>query len=194
MNFFAPRVALGLLLTLAAAAPGRAQDSKPVLLSRTGGGSWSNVKELKASADRGNPKACAQLGEMLLRGAPEVPQDVPRAKNFNYKLNNFQRFTGGQIYGRMFSKSPSAAEDAKPGAFMHALAEKLGVAQRGAVADRPQLDHAAAAALQAASKSARRSSGGSVHTGGTVPDEAVPPPAAASQNRNSGAFSSGPAM
>jgi TPR repeat protein len=79
MHFFAPRVALGLLLTLAAAAPGRAQDSKPVLLSRTGGGSWSNVKELKASADRGNPKACAQLGEMLLRGAPEVPQDVPRA-------------------------------------------------------------------------------------------------------------------
>jgi len=31
-----------------------------------------------------------------------------------------------------------------------------------------------------------------VWRGGTVPDEAVPPPAAASQNRNSGAFSSGP--
>jgi len=63
-----------------------------------------------------------------------LPQDVPRAQNFNYKLNNFQRVTGERVYGRMFSKSPSAAEDAKPGAFMHALAEKLGVAQRGAVA------------------------------------------------------------
>lgn len=77
MNFFAPRLALA--LALAAAPLVHAQDSKPVLLSRTGGGAWSNVKELKASADRGNPKACAQLGEMLLRGAPEVPQDVPRA-------------------------------------------------------------------------------------------------------------------
>jgi cyclophilin family peptidyl-prolyl cis-trans isomerase len=63
-----------------------------------------------------------------------LPQDVPRAKNFNYKLNNFQRFTGERIYARLFAKSPSAAEDAKPGAFMHALAEKLGVAKRGAVA------------------------------------------------------------
>lgn len=63
-----------------------------------------------------------------------LPQDVPRAKNFNYKLNNFQRFTGERIYARLFAKSPSATEDAQPGAFMHALAEKLGVAQRGAVA------------------------------------------------------------
>lgn len=77
MNFFAPRLAL--CFALAAAPLAHAQDSKPVLLSRTGGGSWSNVKELKASADRGNPKACAQLGEMMLRGAPEVPQDVSRA-------------------------------------------------------------------------------------------------------------------
>lgn len=56
-----------------------AQDSKPILLSRTGGGAWSNVAELKASAQRGNPKACAQLGEMMLRGATDVPKDVPRA-------------------------------------------------------------------------------------------------------------------
>lgn len=68
------------LLALICGATLCAQDSKPVLLSRTGGGSWSNVAELKISAKNGNPKACAQLGEMMLRGAPpEVPQDAPRA-------------------------------------------------------------------------------------------------------------------
>ena len=56
-----------------------AQDSKPVLLSRTGGAAWSNVAELKASAQHGNPKARAQLGEMMLRGDADVPQDIPGA-------------------------------------------------------------------------------------------------------------------
>jgi TPR repeat protein len=55
-----------------------AADSKPVLMSRTGGG-WSNVKELQAAADKGNPKAQAQFGEMLLRGADGVTPDRARA-------------------------------------------------------------------------------------------------------------------
>ena len=63
-----------------------------------------------------------------------LPQDVPRAKNFNFKLANFEQTTGMRIVGRMFAKSPPAAEDAKAGAYMHALAEKLGVARRGALA------------------------------------------------------------
>jgi cyclophilin family peptidyl-prolyl cis-trans isomerase len=62
-----------------------------------------------------------------------LPVDPPRAKNFNYKLANLERATGLRIVGRMFAKSPSDAEDAQPGAFMRALAQKLGVAQRGAV-------------------------------------------------------------
>lgn len=60
-----------------------------------------------------------------------LPSDPPRAKNFNYKLANFERATGLKIVGRLLAKSPSPEEDAKPGAYMHALAEKLGVAQRG---------------------------------------------------------------
>jgi cyclophilin family peptidyl-prolyl cis-trans isomerase len=63
-----------------------------------------------------------------------LPADPPRAKNFNFKLANFERFTGVKIVARLFAKSPPAAEDAKPGAYMHALAEKLGVAQHGALA------------------------------------------------------------
>jgi cyclophilin family peptidyl-prolyl cis-trans isomerase len=60
-----------------------------------------------------------------------LPQEIPRAKNFNFKLANFERFTGRRLVARMFAKSPAAAEDAVPGAYMHALAEKLGTARDG---------------------------------------------------------------
>jgi cyclophilin family peptidyl-prolyl cis-trans isomerase len=63
-----------------------------------------------------------------------IPTNVPRAKNFNYKLANFERTTGIRIVARLISKSPSGAEDAVPGAYMRALAEKLGTAKRGALA------------------------------------------------------------
>ena len=63
-----------------------------------------------------------------------LPSDPPRAKNFNYKLANFERTTGLRIAARVFAKSPTAAEDHAPGAFMKALAAQLGVTTRGAVA------------------------------------------------------------
>ncbi len=58
------------------------KNEPPVLMSRTGGGDiWADVKELTAAANKGNPKARAQLGEMLLRGDPvhKVVQDRPQA-------------------------------------------------------------------------------------------------------------------
>lgn len=64
----------------------------------------------------------------------QLPPEPPRARGFNYKLNNFERTTGERIVARIFAKAPSAAEDAVPGAYMHALAEKLGVAKRGVLA------------------------------------------------------------
>jgi cyclophilin family peptidyl-prolyl cis-trans isomerase len=63
-----------------------------------------------------------------------LPTDPPRAKLFNFKLANFERATGVRIVARILPKSPTAAEDAKAGAYMHALAEKLGTAKRGALA------------------------------------------------------------
>ncbi|WP_457795321.1 tetratricopeptide repeat protein [Horticoccus sp. 23ND18S-11] len=57
---------------LAAKAPkeSKEKESAPVLMSRTGGGGggWADLKELQQAATKGNPKAEAQLGEMLLRG------------------------------------------------------------------------------------------------------------------------------
>lgn len=63
-----------------------------------------------------------------------LPMDPPRAKNFNIKLANFERATGRKLVTRLFAKSPPAEEDKVPGAYLHALAEKLGVAQRGVLA------------------------------------------------------------
>ncbi len=42
--------------------------------------------------------------------------------------------SGIKIAGRMFAKSPTAAEDDQPGQFMKALAAKLGTLNHGAVA------------------------------------------------------------
>lgn len=53
-------------------------DSGPVLMSRTGGGGWSNMKQLEEAVAKGNPAAEAQLGEYLLRGEG-VKQDAARA-------------------------------------------------------------------------------------------------------------------
>ena len=78
--------------------------------------------------------ATAGPGAFLDDPAALLPTDVPRAKNFNFKLANFARVTGIRIAVRLFARSPTAAEDAVPGAYMHALAEKLGTLQRGAVA------------------------------------------------------------
>ncbi len=62
-----------------------------------------------------------------------LPTEPARAKYFNYKLANIERATGLRIVARLFARSPTAAEDAQPGAFMRGLASKFGTAERGAV-------------------------------------------------------------
>jgi len=63
-----------------------------------------------------------------------LPTNVPRARNFNFKLANFERATGVRIVARLFARSPTKEEDAVPGDYMRALAEKSGTVKRGAVA------------------------------------------------------------
>lgn len=63
-----------------------------------------------------------------------LPTTPPRAATFNYKLANFERTTGIRIVARLFAQAPPADEDEVAGAYMRALAEKLGVTKRGAVA------------------------------------------------------------
>jgi hypothetical protein len=61
----------------AAKAAKDAKDSAPVLMSKTGGDSWSDLKELQQAVAKGNPKAERHLGEMLLRG-DGIPKDEAR--------------------------------------------------------------------------------------------------------------------
>ena len=63
-----------------------------------------------------------------------IPTEPPRAKNFNYKLANFEHATGVRIVARLFTAAPPPEADKVAGAWMKGLAEKLGVAKRGALA------------------------------------------------------------
>jgi cyclophilin family peptidyl-prolyl cis-trans isomerase len=58
-----------------------------------------------------------------------LPTDPPRAQNFNFKLCNFGRATGLQVFARVFAKSPADRD-----AFTSELAAALGLNQEGALA------------------------------------------------------------
>lgn len=62
-----------------------------------------------------------------------LPQEVPRAKNFNFKLANFERFTGRRIYARVFKKFTPTHEGQKLGEFNAELARRTGVDPEGVV-------------------------------------------------------------
>lgn len=59
-----------------------------------------------------------------------LPTDWDRAKNFNYKLVNFERFTGTRLAVRLHAKAPEADLDG----WLMKEAARLKVAKRGALA------------------------------------------------------------
>jgi cyclophilin family peptidyl-prolyl cis-trans isomerase len=63
-----------------------------------------------------------------------IPTEPPRAKNFNYKLANFERATGVRVVARLLAKSPPDTNGRKLNTYLHDLAEKLVVLQKGALA------------------------------------------------------------
>lgn len=95
-----------------------------------------------AQAFRTDQAAFAELAATVKKFPPRhfddpenlLPLAPPRARYFDFKLANFERATGIKIAARLFAVSPTAAEDAVPGAFMQALATRLGTLHRGAVA------------------------------------------------------------
>ena len=105
------RLGLLALAFTASAALGFAQDSTPILMSRTGGGTWSNPKELEAAAKNNNPKALAQLGEMLLRGNADFPQDVPRALTMLEQAARAGQPTAAFRIGMLLENGDNVAKD-----------------------------------------------------------------------------------
>lgn len=63
-----------------------------------------------------------------------LPQEVPRAKNFNYKLNNFQRATGRRLFARVYPAFTPTEEGKTPAAFTQQLAQTLGLHRHGVLA------------------------------------------------------------
>lgn len=66
--------------------------------------------------------------------AKVLPVEVPRAKNFNFKLANFQRATGRRIYARVYPAFTPTGEAKTPAPFTQQLARTLGVHQNGVLA------------------------------------------------------------
>ena len=66
--------------------------------------------------------------------AKVLPQEVPRAKNFNYKLNNFQRATGRRLFARVYPAFQPADDKETPAPFPQQLAKSLGIYQSGVLA------------------------------------------------------------
>ena len=66
--------------------------------------------------------------------AKVLPQEVPRAKNFNYKLNNFQRATGQRIYARVYPAFAPTVDRETSAEFARKLARSLGLHENGVLA------------------------------------------------------------
>jgi hypothetical protein len=60
-----------------------------------------------------------------------LPLDPPRARALNFKLENFERFTGRKIHVRLLPKWDPASGDAKPGQLARRWAAQCGVEHDG---------------------------------------------------------------
>lgn len=63
-----------------------------------------------------------------------LPREWDRARHFNFKLVNFQRFTGIKLAARVFAKAPPAAQGEKLESWLDAESKRLATHERGALA------------------------------------------------------------
>jgi hypothetical protein len=111
-----------------AAKPG---DSAPKLISTTGGKSgkrWSTVAELKKAADANDPKACAQYGDMLLRG-DDMPQDIPQAMAYLQKAMDGGEPNAAFRLGKIYYDGEFVPRDYAKAFSFYAPAARAGVAE-----------------------------------------------------------------
>jgi Cyclophilin type peptidyl-prolyl cis-trans isomerase/CLD len=62
-----------------------------------------------------------------------LPAKPPRAKYFNYKLENYQRFSRHKIFGRVYEKFQPTVESQSEEQFIEVLANKMELLERGAL-------------------------------------------------------------
>ncbi|MBP7142934.1 MAG: sel1 repeat family protein [Opitutaceae bacterium] len=88
-------------------------DSRPELLSTTGGGggeTWSDIKELEAAVAKGNPRAWASLGDFKLRGE-YTPQDIPGGLALLEKAARAGIATAAFSLGKAYSEGAGVTRD-----------------------------------------------------------------------------------
>ena len=110
-SLFSGLILVALLELSAFAAQSRkAGDDAPVLMSKGDRVPWSNLKELESYAAKGDIKACAQLGEQLLRGEG-IKQDVPRALDLLEKAARGGEGSAAFRLGMVFDDGIGVAQD-----------------------------------------------------------------------------------
>lgn len=104
-------------------------DSKPELVSRTGGGStWSNVAELQKASDSGNAEAQAAMGEMLVTG-DQVPKDVTKGVELLAKAAAAKQATAAFRLGKLYEDGDGVAPDASKALEYYLQAARAGVSE-----------------------------------------------------------------
>lgn len=91
-----------------------ADDEKPQLMSRTGGGAentWGSPAELQKDADAGKPAALAAFGEMLLTG-DQAPKDVARGIAMLERAAQAGQANAAFRLGKVYDDGELAARDA----------------------------------------------------------------------------------
>lgn len=104
-----------LILILPALAYTAEEESKPTLMSTTGGGNtWATPKELQRDAELGKPSALTAYGEALLTG-DQVAKDVPQALQYLERAakagQSSAAFRLGKLYddGELTTRDPAKA-------------------------------------------------------------------------------------
>ncbi|HEU5081416.1 MAG TPA: tetratricopeptide repeat protein [Opitutaceae bacterium] len=126
-----PVLVLSLLLAVSVSpiigAPADEANSKPELLSRTGGGkTWSDLPELQKAAESGNHDAEAALGEMLVMG-DQVTKDVPKGVALLEKAAKANQATAAFRLGKMYDDGDGVAPDPSKAVAYYMQAAKAGV-------------------------------------------------------------------
>ena len=109
------------------AAPG---DSKPVLLSTTGGkgAGWANMAELKKAAEANNLTACAQYGDALLRG-DGVTQDTVQAMTYLRQAADSGEANASFRLAKIYDDGDFAPRDYDEAFAYYSTAAKAGVSE-----------------------------------------------------------------
>jgi uncharacterized protein len=103
-------------------------DSKPVLMSKTGGNSWSDVKELEKDVTAGKPGAFAAYGEMLVTG-DQVAKDVPRGIGLLEKAVQAGQKNAAFRLGKLYEDGELAPRDYAKAMEFYKKAAMAGVAE-----------------------------------------------------------------